>query len=150
MIDIEGIIDGLTSHASSLGIFDAVNGHEPKSVPGFGMTFSLWIDSVEPALSSGLNSTSVVATFNGRIYMPFKMRPEDSIDPNMVNALDLLLTAYAGDFTLGGRIRNVDVRGQEGNRLTARTGYIEIDRTNFRVTDIMIPCIINDAWGEAP
>lgn len=150
MIDINGLIDALTSHASATGVFDSVNGHEPKSVPGFGLTYSIWVDEVKPAESSGLASTSLVVTFNGRIYMPFKVQPEDSIDPNMVNALDLLLTAYAGDFTLGDRIRNVDVRGQEGQSLSTKSGYIEVDRTHFRVFDILIPCIINDAWTEAP
>lgn len=150
MIDINGLVDALTSHASTTGIFDSVNGHEPKSVPGFGITYSVWVESIEPANSSGLSSTSAVVTFNGRIYMPFKMQPEDSIDPNMVNALDLLLTAYAGDFTLGDRIRNVDVRGQEGQPLSSKSGYIEIDRAMFRVFDILIPCILNDVWQEAP
>jgi hypothetical protein len=150
LIDVNGLIDALTSHASAAGVFDSVNSHEPKSVPGFGITYSIWVESIEPADSSGLASTSLVVTFNGRIYMPFKQQPEDSIDPNMVNALDLLLTAYAGDFTLGDRIRNVDVRGQEGQKLSSKSGYIEIDRGMFRVFDILIPCIVNDAWTEAP
>ncbi len=108
----------------------------------------MWVDGIEPANSSGLASTSVVVTFNARLYMPFKTQPEDSIDPNMVKALDLLLSAYAGDFTLGDRIRNIDVRGQEGQKLAAKSGYIEVSGTNFRVIDILSPCIVNDAWGE--
>lgn len=149
MININGLIDGLTSHASTLGVFDSVNGHEPKSTPGYGLSFSIWVESVEPAMSSGLDNTSVVVMFNGRIYLPFKQQPEDSIDPNMVEALDLLLSAYAGDFTLSDRIRAIDVRGMEGQRLTSRSGYIEIGGSMFRVMDLLIPCIVNDAWGEA-
>jgi hypothetical protein len=150
LIDINGLIDGLTSHASATGLFDSVNGHEPKGSPGFGLTYSIWVEEVNPADSSGLASTSVVITFTARLYMPFKTQPEDSIDPNMVSALDVLMTAYAGDFTLNDRIRNIDVRGQEGQKLGAKSGYLEADRTNFRIIDITIPCIINDAWTEAP
>ncbi len=150
MIDLQSIIAALTSHAATLGVFDSVNGHEPKSVPGFGMTYSIWVEEIKPALSSGLASTSVVVTMNGRIYTPFKQQPEDSIDPNMVNALDLLLSAYSGNFTLGGIIRSVDIRGAEGQALESKTGYLDIDRAIFRIIDIMIPCIINDVWTETP
>lgn len=149
MIDIDGIIDGLTSHASRIGFFESVNGHEAKSAPGYGLTYSIWVDGIEPATSSGLSSTSVVVKFNGRMYTPFKMQPEDSIDPNMVKALDSLMEAYAGDFTLDDRIRSIDVRGQEGDRLTAKSGYLEVDKAMYRIIDILIPCIVNDAWGEA-
>jgi len=58
--------------------------------------------------------------------------------------------AYCGDFTLGGLVRQVDIRGAHGAGLSARAGYLEQDSAVFRVFTISVPLIVNDLWKEAP
>lgn len=147
-LDVRGIINGLTSHASASGMFDSVNGHEPKGAPGGGLTFSVWVREVAPILSSGLSSTSVRVVFTARLYKPFTSQPEDSIDPDMVGALDVLMDAYAGDFTLGDEARAVDILGSDGPSLSVQTGYLEVDRSLYRIVDITLPILINDVWEQ--
>jgi hypothetical protein len=147
-LDISTILDRAVSHAMALGVFESVNTHEPKNSPGNGLTCAVWASTVEPAMTSGLDSTSVVVTLNVRLYTSMLTQPPDIIDPNLVSALDVLMAAYVGDFTLGGAVRQVDVRGAEGAKLAARAGYLDIDRKLYRVITINLPMIVNDLWEE--
>ena len=142
------LIDAVTSHASAAGFFDSVQTHEPKSPPGTGLTYAVFLSAVGPVASSGLASTSARVELTGRIYKPFLSEPEDLIDPNLTDAVDALMTAYSGDFSLGGNVRCVDLMGAYGTPLSARAGYQQIDKTVFRVIDIVIPIIVNDAWTQ--
>src|SRR6266536_37862 len=150
-LDLQGIVDTITSHAAKTGLFDAVNGHEPKSAPGDGITAAVWVDSIDPIPeASGLAATAGRVTVNVRIYTSFLQEPEDLIDPNMVQAVDLLLGAYSVDFDLGAKIRNVDLLGQSGPALSAKAGYLNQDGKLFRVMTITLPLIINDVWVQSP
>lgn len=148
-LDITGILDAAISHASASGHFDQVNGHEPVSPsPSGGLTAGVWVDDILPIRSSGLNSTSALVVLMVRLYTSAQQLPLDAIDPNMVAAVDDLCTAYVGDFTLGGLIRSIDVRGINGQPLRARAGYLPQDGTVQRVMTITLPCIVNDLWEE--
>ncbi|MGW6747641.1 hypothetical protein [Streptomyces sp. NPDC055006] len=149
-MDVLGILDGVESHAAASGWFERVNGHEPKSAPTTGgLTCAVWIDSITPVLSSGLGSTSGRLTVMVRLYSPLS-EPEDAVDRNLMAALSDLFSAYCGDFTLGGLIRAVDIRGAHGAPLAARAGYLEQDSATFRVFTLTVPLIVNDLWEEAP
>jgi hypothetical protein len=148
-LDLAALIDPVTSHASASGMFDAVQAHEPKSPPGTGLTYAVFVASIGPARGgSGLAATSARVELTGRIYKPFLAEPEDLIDPNLTDALDRLFTAYAGDFDLGANVRCIDLLGAYGNPLGGQAGYQSIDRIVFRVFDITIPLIVNDAWAQ--
>ncbi|MFE2346485.1 hypothetical protein [Kitasatospora cineracea] len=148
-LDIDSILDRIVSHALASGFFEQVNGHEPENAPGAGLTAAVWVDHVQPALSSsGLNSSSALLVFNVRLFTRMRQEPQDGIDPALMKALDVLFTAYAGDFELGGDARMVDLRGAEGAPLSARAGYLNQDQQLFRVFTITLPVIINDAWDE--
>lgn len=148
-INIRGLIDAVTSAASASGYFDAVQGHEPKSAPGTGLTYAVFLNALGAvAPASGLDVTSARVELTGRIYKPFNAQPEDLIDPNLADAADALLTAYSADFDLGGNARNVDLLGAHGAALGVRAGYQTIDKQVFRVLDITIPIIVNDAWEQ--
>lgn len=141
--------DALVSHAMTLGVFDRVNKHEPKSAPGTGLTASIWFLTIRPdRQSSGLDHTSVWLTMMLRIYLPMLEEPQDMIDDRIVNAVDVLLAAYSGDFTLDGLIREVDLLGQSGTGLSVQSGYLDIDRMKMRVVDVTIPLGINDAYAQ--
>lgn len=148
-LDITGILDTVVSHAMASGHFERVNQHEPENAPGHGLTAAVWVDRLTTA-SSGLEQVSVRLVFNVRVYSSMQSDPPDAIDPNMLAAVDALCAAYAGDFTLDGKTRAVDIFGSNGPGLDVRAGYITQDGALYRVMTISLPVIVNDLWTEAP
>lgn len=146
-LNIDTVLGVVVDHALASGLFTRVNTHEPKSAPGNGLTAAVWVQSVGPA-DSGLASTSAKLVLMLRIYQNFKSQPEDAIDPTVTNAVDVLLTAYSGDFQLGGNVRGIDLLGRYGVPLSAQAGYIQQDTGIYRVMEITIPLIINDVWDQ--
>lgn len=152
-LEIQAYIDALASHAMASGYFEKVNQYEPRSAPNTDLTAAIWFQNIKPApAASGLAATSILLVMTVRLYTSAIKEPTalDQMDPIMVQATDKLLTAYTGDFTLDGMIRNVDVLGEQGQPLEAEAGYLDIDRTKFRVVDITVPLVINDAFAQVP
>ncbi|MDN5857152.1 MAG: hypothetical protein L0H84_00890 [Pseudonocardia sp.] len=148
-LKIVDIIDEVASHAARLGQFERVAEHEPENVLASGLTFAVWMDRLGPVPSSGLSSTSGRLVLFLRIYSAADAAPADEIDPRVTAAADALMRAYVGDFTLGGIVRQVDVRGTHGVSLEARAGYLDSrDGAFMRVVTITLPLIINDLWPE--
>jgi hypothetical protein len=147
-LDASTILNEVQSHAMSSGLFERVNGHEPKNAPGNGLTAAVWAQDIAPVRGSGLASTSARVVFNVRIYSSMLQEPQDAIDPQILNAVDVLMTAYSGDFTLGGNVRNIDLLGQTGQALSALAGYINQDNKMYRVMTIALPVIVNDVWEQ--
>lgn len=149
-LGITSILDAVVSHALASGHFETVNGHEPRSTPGNGLTAAVWADRITPVRTSGLTSTSVLVVLNVRLYTNAQQEPADAIDPALIDAVDTLCAAYVGDYELGGLVRQVDVRGQHGQPLDVRAGYIQQDGALLRVLTIALPLVVNDLWEEAP
>lgn len=147
-LNTEAILDKVTSHAMALGLFEKVNTHEPKNAPGNGLTAAIWVQTIGPVRSSGLAKTSALVVYTVRLYANMLADPQDAIDPKLVSAVDVLFTAYAGDLDLGDTVRNVDLLGANGVTLNAQAGYLNADGKNFRIMDITLPLIINDAWDQ--
>lgn len=149
-LDIDGLFDAVMSHASASGYFDVVNGHESVSPPpSGGLVGDVWVDDVVP-VRSGLDSTSTLVVMCIRLKKSATSMPLDAIDPDIIKAVDALCAAYVGDFTLGGLLRNIDIRGAHGQPLRVRAGYLPLDGSLQRVMTIWLPCIVNDLWTEAP
>jgi len=144
-VDGTAIFQALESHALKLGIFGAVNGHEPKSVPTFGesMVLSFNLGSFHPILSSGLKSLSYRIEVLGRIYRT-DLVGSDTVEPEILSAALALFTSISGGFTLGGLIRCVDVLGMDGEMMNAEPGYLKLGDETFRTVDLMIPLLVND------
>ena len=140
----------ITSHAQSLGIFDSVNGHEPRNASASGVSCAVTVTNIDPIKTSGLNNTSARITFRVQLLVSMLTQPYDTIDQIICNATDALMTDYVGGFTLESNARNVDVRGAQGTPLSARSGYVTIDGKAFRHMDITLPVLCNDIWVEAP
>jgi hypothetical protein len=151
-MDIASILDQVISHAEATGIFDAgVNGHEPKSSPGNGMSCAVWAQRISPLpLGSGLSATTGLLTLNVRIYTPMLQQPYDAIDPAVVAAVDALLTEYSANFTLGGNVRNIDLLGAFSPGLMAEAGYVNQDGKLLRIMTITFPIVINDLYPQVP
>lgn len=149
--DATALFNAVQSHAMTLGLFEQINTHEPKSKPGNGLTAAIWVQDIGPVpAGSGLAAATARVVMMVRIYTSFLAEPYDQIDPNMLGAANTLLAAYAGAFTLDGLTRNVDVLGASGAGLSARAGYLTQDKTVYRVMDITLPLIVNDVWTEIP
>lgn len=149
-LDINAILDAMVSHAMSTGYFQQVNEHESKQSAFEGLTCEIWVEQVDPVKTSGLAITSIRIQFQVRIYNGTMTEPYDNVDSGLVAALDALMREYVGDFTLGGLIRHVDVFGAHGNRVMARTGFVNHDGKEFRVFSVNVPLIVDDLWDQAP
>lgn len=148
-LQIADLMDKAVSHAMACGHFELVNGHEPVNQPlNSGLTAAVWAEQITPVRSSGLNSTSVLVVLQIRVYSSTKTEPLSAIDPTTVAAVDALCSAYVGDFTLGGLVRQVDIRGQHGVRLEVRAGYLQQSGDVYRVMTITLPLVVNDLWEE--
>lgn len=146
-LDLDPIQNALVSHAAASGYFARVNEHEPKNAPGSGLTAALWAQNIRP-YKSGLKSTTVRVEWRLRLYTNMLMQPPDRIDPNLLKATTYLIAAYSIGFTLGGLVRQVDLLGEAGNPLAAQAGYLPIDNKMYRIMDITLPVIINDAFTQ--
>lgn len=149
-LDIQGILDVVSSHAMATGYFETVNQYESKQSPGNGLTGAVWVDRLAPIRTSGLATTTVRLDLLFRIYSSTYLQPYDDIDPNLTRALDTLMRAYCGDFEIGGQVRNIDIFGSYGAPLETRSGYMNLDGKEFRVFTIRVPLICDDLWAQAP
>lgn len=145
------ITQALQSHALASGWFDRVDGHEPKNAPGKGLSAAVWLQKLDAVPArSGLAVSSARVEMSIRVSTPMLTDPEDAIDPELLSAVDALLTAYSSDFQLGGLITAVDLLGAYGTPLGARAGYLTQDQTPYRVMTITLPLILDDQWTQAP
>ncbi len=142
------IIDAIVSHAMTTGYFEEVNGHEVKNAPQASLTGSVFVQSVGTApRHSGLNSSTARLVFRLRIYKRM-VNPGDEADAGLVEVTDQVFKHYHSDFALDGLVKAIDLLGQSGLALNAQGGYVTIDKTLYRVMDIDIPVIVNDAWEQ--
>lgn len=149
-IDSRAMFNALTSLAAKTGQFQSVTGHEPKSAPApSDVSCSIWANDLRPVQSSGLSSISIRLEFACRIYTSMLQEPQDGIDPRILDATDALFSAIIGNFDLDlSDTRYVDVLGSDGEGLRALPGYLTQDGKVFRVMEIFVPIIINDAYPE--
>lgn len=141
------ILNKVVSHALTLGVFEKVNTHEYKDAPGKGLYCEIWSETIAPA-RSGLDVTSAVLILNVRIRSDMIAEPQDSIDPNIIDAVDKLIDAYTGDFELGGTARNIDLLASSTPGVRADAGYLDQGGKLFRIMTITLPIIINDVWNQ--
>lgn len=148
-LDFSAILNVVVSHAKSLGVFEVVTTHEPKSAPNNGVCASVWLESVVPVRTSGLAATSMRVELSVRIYKQMLAEPEDDIDLSLTDAMSLFLDTLSDDFELGGQVRSVDLLGSAGTPLSARAGYVRQDSGIYRVITVTVPLIVNDVHTQA-
>jgi hypothetical protein len=155
---IRPILDAVESHAAATGRFDRVLGYdpamppsyEPQNAPGYGFTCAVWPGPFTMVgKMSGLNVSSLRLTVRVRLYRARTSDPLDLIDREMVEAIDTLLAAYNGDFTLGGLVMMVDLFGATGPPLSGRDGYLEEDEQVYRTYDIDLPLVLADVYEQS-
>jgi hypothetical protein len=149
-LQIDTILDKLVSHALTLGVFEKVNTSEPKSAVSSGLTGAIWVQAIAPVpVGSGLASTTKRVEFSFRLYTRMTREPQDSIDPMMIKAVDLLMDQYESHFSLDGNVKMIDLLGQAGTPLSAQAGYINQDGKVMRVITLTVPVVVNDVSTQA-
>lgn len=151
---VQAIISAIMTKGQSLGIFDSVQGHEPKSAPNaYGLHLTMHAASMTPIPEvSGQGAISVRVEFQLRILTNMLAEPQDGIEPEVMGAAGALMSTLADGFTLGGEAMAVDLLGAYGEGLRATAGYMTIgggqsDRgTMFRTMDVFVPVILDDCW----
>lgn len=144
---IESAVDRLVSTAASSGYFSDSISYEPKSAPGPGLFFSTWIGLMSPIQArSGLDVTSCRVEINCRIYRNMITEPQSTIDTELAKATSYLLAELTGDFGIDGAY--VDLLGAYGDPLGAAFGYIELDKSMHRVSDIVVPFVADDVFDQ--
>lgn len=141
----------LTSPLKALGPFKAVTAHEPMGPPAGSPAAALWWSAgPDPARGlSGLGATSVRLEFTVRVYLSFT-RATDNVDPRLLGLVSKVAAAYSREFTLDGEAMEVDLLGAYGTPLKGRPGYLNFGDQEFRISDITVPVIIDDAWEQVP
>ncbi len=147
-LDTGSILDKLQGILLGTAYFETVVMHEPTSAPGPGKNAAIFMDHIAPTQASGLDKVSVLMVINVRIFANGNQEPKDDIDKDLATVIDLVMNSIAGDFTLDGEARNVDIFGVEGTKFQAQYGYLRQDSTLYRMADITVPIIINDVWTE--
>lgn len=149
-IDYRAIRDALVSVAQASGRFDGVNSHEPKRAPGTGLWCFVFRQAVTPVRSGGLNRTTVRLAWTMQVRCDMLREPQDDIDIDVSEASDILLSELSSNFTLDIQgVRMVDLLGAYGDPLGAQDGYLLQDDVLYRISNITVPLIINNAFTQA-
>lgn len=148
-LDASAILDAIVSHAQANGKFERVLAHEPKNAPGNGLSAAVWAGDILPiARVSGLDKTSALLSFSVRVYMNMLYEPQDDIDRVLLDAVGSLMNDYTGEFTLAGAASWIDLVGMYSQGMLSRAGYLELDKTLYRVMTITLPVVVADVWTQ--
>ena len=79
-----------------------------------------------------------------RVWSSAMQKPLDDIDPEILSAACSLMGAFAGGFTLGGTVRDIDLMA-----MSAQPAYVDFEGKPFRVVEISLPIVINDMFAES-
>lgn len=148
-LDINALFAAVITPAMTLGVFDRVNGHEPKSAPpGNTITASYYLDFFGPMQAqSGVDRTTMGLVFQCRVQTGMLADPPDAIDPNLLSAVSELMGAYHGNFDLDVADTELDLLGRWwAGGVAARAGYVTQDGNMYRALILSIPVIVNDVY----
>jgi hypothetical protein len=141
----KALFDSVQSAAKGLGLFQGVDKHEPENAPGTRLYCSIVLGSgptPKPA-QSGLDAVTGQVTLIARVWSWAMQRPLDDVDPEVVAAVAALMNELAGEFTLDGTVRNIDLMS-----MSAEPAWVEFEGKQFRVVSLTIPIVVNDMFEE--
>ena len=144
VFEIETTLKNIKKHLDTddQRLFAHVRIGEPKSAPSERFTAAIFMQSVSvPEVP--LAETTEVHTVTIRIYDNMTREPQEDVEFEMAKVTSRVMRDLAGEFDLGGIIRNIDVAGQYGVSLGARWAFLDIDGTIFRICDITVPMIVD-------
>lgn len=149
MAGLRGAYAELVDLISGAHAWGALMQHEPLSAPDVpGVVCCIWpAEPMAPiAESSGLAGADARMPVMIRMLRNALAEPQDQRETDLIDAYDALMEAMLGDFTLHGQVRAIDVLGESGEALAGQWGYLQLDKTIFRIVDVTVPLMINNAW----
>lgn len=140
----QALFDSVQSAMQGLGLLQDVDTHEPENAPGVRLYGTVTLGPMKAeAAQSGLASVSGSITLIIRVWSHAMQRPLDKVDPEVLATMASLMGALAGEFTLGGTVRNVDLFS-----LVATPAWAEFQGAQYRVMEMPVPIVINDMFEE--
>ncbi len=140
----KALFTAIQSYAEQLGIFQATETHDPWNAPGNRLFCSITLGPIRPVASSGLAAVSGQVTLLVRVWSGAEQKPLNNIDPEVLSAVCALMGQFAGGFTLGGTVRDIDLMA-----MSAQPAYVDFEGKPFRTVEIQLPIVINDMFTEA-
>lgn len=130
--------------------FDKVAQQEPDKAPGKGIYAALWFEDVRPSPEmSSLSTTAMLYVYTVRMYRSAHSSPGDSIDPDLIAAVDAVLEAISADHRLGETAYVVDMLGAYSDGVAATTDYVDFGaNTSYRVVDLTLPIVIEGRFAH--
>lgn len=116
---------------------------EPKTPPPQGISAAIMMGDVgvyQTTLSTTIERHGVVVRF----YVDMLAEPTEQNELALAQVVTDFMGDLAGDFDLGGTIRQVDIAGVSGSGLAARWAYIDAGGKMYRVADVQVAFIVND------
>jgi hypothetical protein len=150
-VDVADALNRLRDHARALKTdsFEVARIGEFKTAPPPGLCFAVWVQTLGAApVGSGLAATTALLRCTARIYLPMFYKPEDAIESKVFGAASGYLGRLNGDLTLGSTVRNLDVLAEMTDQPVWQGGYANIDNKMYRIADLPIGVIFNDAWEQ--
>lgn len=146
-IQPEEILDAVVSHAQRLRVCERVLTKEPTNAPGSGCTASIVGRKLEPVgMASGMASSTARFEVWTRLYVDASNSKADAV---ITGVAWKLFAAWQADLDLElDYVWSIDIMGRYGEKLIGQFGYVELGGTFYRVMDIVLPIIINDAWPQ--
>lgn len=137
------VLHVVLSHLSTQGSIKRAQVGEPKSPPIDVLTACIIMDGIRTP-TTVLDARVLVYDVTVRLYRNF-LDDGTRTEQEMARAVGEVMEAFAGDFTLGGNARAVDIGGMYGRGVEATWGHVDMSGTIFRVADITVPIIIDPA-----
>jgi len=141
--DVTNTMRAIQSHLLAAGYFRHVQIGEPKAAPSERFTAAIFMEAIEP-YDIPLDTICALYKIMVRVYDNMTHEPQEDVELQMAIVVDKVMNDLAGDFSLGGEARNIDMA-----QLSTRWTYLDVDRTMFRIADISISIIVNDVATTA-
>ena len=125
-------------------LFFAVEIARPVTPVGEGPTASIHVESMS-VVETTLVRAIELHLLKVRVYQAAHTQALETRETEAARIVSEVMDLLYEDFTLGGRVRNVDVAGQYGTPLGATFGPDEIGEAEYHVADITLPIIVDSA-----
>lgn len=137
--------NAVIAHLKRTNLFDKVATQEPLSPPGKGLYAAMWFDEIRPAPGlSSLAGAGMVYVITVRLYKSATSEPGDSIDINLVEAMEAVQGSLIADHRLGDSAYAVDVLGAYSGGMSAVMDYVDFGTNRWhRVVELTLPIVID-------
>ena len=131
------------SHLKAQGKLTHVRIGLPKQPPTGELTVAIVMDGIRtPELV--LDARVLVYDLVIHVFRSF-LDDGTQTELEVARVVGEITEAFAGDFTLGGNIRNVDLAGQYGRSVDVDFDWLVFDGVQFRAAIISLPLIVDPA-----